>query len=67
VTDVKDFATVIASALEEVSVTGVLQVSADGSKVVQEVGGSNDDDVEVVVTVTPRALESDQQPRSAGL
>jgi hypothetical protein len=49
--DAKDYATLIASALEEVSVTGVLQVSVDESKVVQEIGASNDDDVEVVVTV----------------
>jgi hypothetical protein len=55
--DVKDFATVIASALEEVSVNGVLQVSVDGSEVVQEVGGSSDDDVEVIVTVVPRASD----------
>jgi hypothetical protein len=57
--DVKDFATVIASALEEVSVNGVLQVSVDGSEVVQEVGASNDDDVDVIVTVVPRAQASD--------
>jgi hypothetical protein len=49
--DAKDYATLIASALEEVSVTGVLQVSVDESKIVREIGASNDDDVEVVVTV----------------
>ena len=49
--DVKDYATVIASALEEVSMNGTLQVSADGSKVVQHVGSANDDDIEVVVSV----------------
>jgi hypothetical protein len=57
--DVTDFATVIVSRLKEVSVNGVLQVSVDGSKVVQEAGGLNNDDAEVLVTVVPRAQASD--------
>jgi hypothetical protein len=63
-TDAKDYATLIASALDEVSVTGVLQVSVDDRKVIREIGGSNDDDVEVVVTVTPRTTTPSPQPRT---
>ena len=63
-THAKDYATLIASALDEVSVTGVLQVSVDDSKVIREIGGSNDDDVEVVVTVTPRATALGPNPQA---
>ncbi len=50
--------------LDEVSVTGMLQVSVDDSKVIREIGGSNDDDVEVVVTVTPRATALGPNPQA---
>ncbi|RYG85138.1 MAG: hypothetical protein EON59_12830 [Alphaproteobacteria bacterium] len=51
--DIKDVTAVIASALEEVSVTGTLDVSMEGGETVQSVGLATGDDVEVIVTVGP--------------
>lgn len=47
--------------------TGVLQVSVNGSKVVREIGGANDDDVEVVMTVTPRVTVPAPWPQTTNI
>lgn len=51
--DIKDVSAVIASALDEVSVAGTLDVSMDGSHTLGAVGHSNGDEVEITVVVKP--------------
>lgn len=55
--DINDVSAVIASALDEVSVAGTLDVSMDGSHTLGAVGHSNGDDVEITVVVKPLAAE----------
>lgn len=51
--DITDIKTVVASALEEISVTGTLDVTMDGAEVVEALGCKTGDDMEVVVIVKP--------------
>ncbi len=48
-----DIKTVIASALNEISVTGTLDLAMDGAEAVEALGRPTGDDVEVLVVVRP--------------
>jgi hypothetical protein len=47
----KDVATVIQSALDEIGVTGKLDVSMDGQDATKSLGASNGDDIHVDVVI----------------
>ena len=47
----KDIATVIQSALDEIGVTGELEVTADGERATKPLGAAGGDDVQVDVAV----------------
>jgi hypothetical protein len=51
--DIKDVSNVIAPALREVSVNGVLDIAMDGDSKAIEFGNHNGEAVEVAVTVKP--------------
>lgn len=57
--DIRDVSTVIASALSEISVNGILDVEMDGDSKVVSLGPLPGDPVEVVVTVKPIEPEAD--------
>ena len=49
--DAKDVATAVQSALDEIGVTGTLDVTKDGTEAAKTIGTSGGDDVHVTVDV----------------
>jgi hypothetical protein len=58
--DAKDVAAVIQSALDEIGVTGQLEVSMDGQEAAKTIGVPNGDDIHVGVVVEDLANKTDQ-------